>query len=290
MLKNLHFPLTVHWSIFALVFLFSSKPNAQNTSYLTLYTQSAFNIKTTDVNLPVGAIAASADVGAMGNASYSIPIAMPPGTNGVAPSLAVVYNSMGGNGSLGQGWGLSGLSAITRTTKSIYFDNETNPVELTANDRFALDGVRLILKTGTYGSSGATYATEAESFATITSNGTQGVGPQWFEVWTKDGVKMEFGNTVDSRFLNHDNTKVIAWKLNKIKYNDGNYIEFKYINASDRDHRIDEINYTGNSVTGLAPYNKIKFNYSIRYDITTTYEVKTPIVSKYLLDNITITA
>ena len=36
------------------------------------------------------------------------------------------------------------------------------------NDRFALDGSRLILNTGNYGEDGSTYKTEQENFAIIT--------------------------------------------------------------------------------------------------------------------------
>lgn len=260
---------------------------AQNTVYTALYNSGNFT-KTIDVNLAVGTVAATADAAA-GAASYAIPIAVPPGTNGVAPSLTVVYSSMGANGVAGMGWSISGLSMITRVSQTIFHNSTARPVDLSSNDRFALDGTRLMNKNGgVYGANGTTYGAEAEDFATTTSFGDMGGGPQWFTVVTKDGITMEYGNTTDSRFLNHDNTKVLFWRLNKILYNDGNYIEFKYTNV-DRDSRIDEINYTGNTAAGLLPYNKLKFSYTIRTDVKTTYEANASIVSKYLLDKITIT-
>src|ERR1700739_585280 len=53
-------------------------------------------------------------VGATGAATYSVPIAVPPGSAGMAPSLSLNYSSQSGNGILGFGWSLGGLPAMTR--------------------------------------------------------------------------------------------------------------------------------------------------------------------------------
>lgn len=268
--------------IFILLFI-SSNISAQNTVYVPLYTNSTFT-KTINTSLPVGTTAATANV-SNGAATYQIPLLIPPGTNGVQPSLSIAYNSFGGNGQMGYGWGLTGLSSITRVNKNIYFDGEVKPIEITSNDKFALDGQRLIGLTGTYGSNAATYGTEYEAFATITSYGTCGSGPCYFQVETKEGIIMEYGNSTDSKFLK--NTNVVSWLLNKVRYKDGNYIEYKYLTTND-EPRIDEILYTGNGTT-LTPYNKIKFYYSERNDYNKLYVGGKEIQVRYLLDKIVIT-
>ena len=115
----------------------------------------------------VGTIAGSAGVSATGAATYTVPISLPPGTNGVQPSLALVYNSQSGEGAAGYGWTLSGLSAVSRCTGTIEDgDNgQTLAVRLMGpspgpSDDFCLDGKRLLLASGTYGADGATYNPE----------------------------------------------------------------------------------------------------------------------------------
>jgi virulence plasmid B protein len=66
----------------------------------------------------VGATAGELGVSAEGSANYSIEIAVPPGTTGVQPKLSLNYDSQAGNGALGVGFSLGGLSAIMRIAAS----------------------------------------------------------------------------------------------------------------------------------------------------------------------------
>jgi RHS repeat-associated protein len=266
--------------------------DAQNVSYQPLHTGSSFDGRAINQSLAVGSTAGAGGVSAVGSATYSIPIAVPPGTNGVVPQVSLEYNSSAKSGIAGIGWNISGLSVISRVARNVYFDGTAGPVELSVSDRYALDGQRLILKEGTYSVENSTYGTEIENFATVTAKGTQGNGPQWFEMTTKDGVVMQYGNSGDSRFMDGNNNTVMFWRINKITNPEGNYIEFQYDNA-DRDPRILAIRYTGNTNAGLSPYNTIEFSYKVRQDgsfsdITTMYEAGSSIVSKYLIDQITI--
>lgn len=55
-----------------------------------------------------GALPGTMDVSARGSLTYEIPIATPAGRMGLQPSLALSYDSSGGNGPLGMGFELAG--------------------------------------------------------------------------------------------------------------------------------------------------------------------------------------
>ena len=113
-----------------------------------------------DFTKPVGAIAGVVDVSPTGAATYQIPIFTPPGTAGMQPQISIVYNSQGGNGLLGVGWDIAGLSAITRTGRTLYHDNVISTMNLDNDDRYLLDGNRLMVYLGSYGDIGTVYTTE----------------------------------------------------------------------------------------------------------------------------------
>ena len=121
-----------------------------------------------------------------GAATYTIPIQVPPGTAGMQPSLALSYNSQAGNGLAGMGWSLSGFSAIHRCPATIVQgDGFMGGINYDTNDRFCLDGERLIVVNGfADGASGAEYRTEHESFSRVKSFGACGGGPC---NWTVEG-------------------------------------------------------------------------------------------------------
>ena len=68
-----------------------------------------------------GSLQGTFGVTASGAATYTLPIMIPPGVNGMAPNLNLVYNSQGGDGIAGQGFDLAGLS-IDSTDMSAHED------------------------------------------------------------------------------------------------------------------------------------------------------------------------
>ncbi len=102
----------------------------------------------------VGTIAGNADVNMVGVATYTIPITISTGTARMQPRIIIEYSSQAGNSLLGKGWDLSGLSLISKVPKTRYFNTATTN-EPTITYGYAIDGERLISKSGTYGANGA---------------------------------------------------------------------------------------------------------------------------------------
>ena len=145
----------------------------------------------TNSSTPVGTTAGTFDVSPQsGAANYTVPIIVPPGTNNMAPNISVQYSSLAGNGLLGYGWSLSSLSAITRVGQNLYDDYSSTTVDFSSNDKFTLDGIRLVCVSGTYGVSGAEYRTEKETFSKIIANSDNS-----FTVYTKKGMIIRYGYT-----------------------------------------------------------------------------------------------
>ncbi|MDT8405174.1 RHS repeat-associated core domain-containing protein [Sulfuriflexus sp.] len=198
----------------------------------------------------------------VGAATYTVPIEVPPGTNGLAPKLSLEYNSQRGDGLLGVGWALGGLQVITRCPQTMSQDGVRGRVSFDENDRFCLGGQRLMLESGTYGVNGAEYRTESETFAKIISYGNVNNGPAWFKVWTKDGRILEFGNSSSSQITGFGYlSPVISWAVNKVSDASTNYYTVSYAQNTSGVFWPVRIDYTGNDNTGLAPYNSVEFLY-----------------------------
>ncbi|MDE0002129.1 MAG: FG-GAP-like repeat-containing protein, partial [Rhodospirillaceae bacterium] len=200
-----------------------------------------------------------------GGFNYEIPIQVPPGTAGMEPELSLRYDSHARNGLLGVGWRLSGISRITRCRATEVNDDYSGGISFDSNDRFCLDGQRLIAVSGTYGANNTEYRTEVDRIRKVVSYGTAGSGPQYFKVWNKNGHVTEYGNTADSRIEAVGKTDVLVWTANKLQDSSGNYLTYRYTeDSTNGDHRINRIDYTGHA--GVATYSSVRFSYEARTD------------------------
>jgi hypothetical protein len=117
----------------------------------------------------VGRTVGTFNVSPGGTGSYSISLWSPPGPNGLAPQFSLGYSSGSGNGLVGVGWNVGGLSSIHRCYKTWAQDGFADPWNSAASSRLCLDGQQLRLVAGTYGATGAEYRTELDNFSRITS-------------------------------------------------------------------------------------------------------------------------
>ncbi|MDH5217180.1 MAG: FG-GAP-like repeat-containing protein, partial [Gammaproteobacteria bacterium] len=209
-----------------------------------------------------GALEGQFSVSPTGAATYSIPIEVPPGINGMQPNLSLVYNSQAGNGMLGVGWSLAGLSQITRCPATLEQDGFIDPVDFDDNDRFCLDGQRLIAVNGAYGADGTEYRTEIETFQKVVSQGQFGSGPEKFVVWTRTGEIVEFGFNSDSRLVNKEMNDALKWALSRITDNANNQLTIEYFTDYEK---LFPLNAKYNFVNN-AHSNLVEFGYESRSD------------------------
>src|SRR5712692_3496173 len=244
---------------------------------------------------PVGATPGSFAVNQNGGATYTIPIAVPPGTAGMVPNLTLTYDKQVQNDLLGVGWSVSGLSLIQRCGRTIALDGVKGGVNYDTNDRFCLDGQRLIaINNGVYGANGTEYRTEKEIFSRIISYRDDtiftGSGRQYFRVTSKSGTVMEYGVTLDSRIEAQGKATVRVWALNKLQDTKGHYLAISYFKDTGTtgtgEYHPTRIDYTGNATALLTPYNSVQFIYGPRTDITPRYEGGSLIQTTQRLTNV----
>ncbi len=204
-----------------------------------------------------------------GSASYSIPIALPPGRKGMQPNISLSYSSKGGNGVAGMGWNISGLSSIHRCPQTLEQDNQIRAVDYSMNDRLCLDGQRLVATSGTYGNVNTTYATEIDSFARITQLGSTidaGSSVTYFKVEYKSGEIAYFGGTSvaanAARVIAGGLTKPLNWLIARSEDRLGNNIVYNYTNFGNGEVQPSNILYTGFTTT--PGDRKVEFIYETR--------------------------
>ncbi|MDO8345584.1 MAG: FG-GAP-like repeat-containing protein [Cellvibrio sp.] len=225
----------------------------------------------TTTGSPVGALAGEFRVDESGSATYNMPIAVPEGVAGVKPQFSIGYNSQGGAGIVGVGANMSGIGAISRCRQTLLQDGGAKPITWTGDDRFCLNGQRLMLvSTGSYGDVGSVYKTEIDAFVKVTAMGGSAGSPEYFEVEAKDGSKTTYGGSTDSRLLVR--TKPLNWMQSRFEDSVGNRIDFVYEGDTNTGQRIKSVYYAypaAKSSNGYAA--RVEFNYEDRADASAGY-------------------
>jgi RHS repeat-associated protein len=249
---------------------FLSIANPTNSPTVTPETLTAIN-----TSAAVGQIPISSSVSPSGAKCYNVPIEIVPGRQGFQPNISLSYNSQAGNGVVGIGWNINGLSSIERVNKNMFFDGMNDIPALTIEDVFTLDGVRLIKNIQTSTST-------VFNFETVTGN-TQVIAYvngdiiKYFKVLYPNGSVGIMGYTSNTTSkLSYPITTLTDLNGSKITFsynidetgntttvNSGGYISMS-TNMNNEVYYIDEINY--GKCADKLDFSKIKFSYESRSD------------------------
>ena len=186
----------------------------------------------------VGAIPLEYGVSGTGARTYSVPIFTAPDIK-YAPSLSLVYNSQGGYGYGGYGWDIGGLSSITLTGETPYWDDNIKAASSSdADGVFSLDGIRLVRNT---------HRATRDSFPLVTATGPRIlVGPRQgssgyisrFIVLYPDGTRTVYGTGADLGFT------LPSYPMTSSTSLTGDRIEYCYsLDSTDGNHALDSIRY-----------------------------------------------
>ncbi|WP_462165001.1 SpvB/TcaC N-terminal domain-containing protein [Pseudoalteromonas xiamenensis] len=187
-----------------------------------------------------------------GSATYSLPIELPQGIAGVTPEVSLNYHSQTGNGVLGMGWSLNASSSISRCRQTPVQEGSFKAIDFTLNDRFCLEGQKLILTHGQFGQLGSKYKTEINAFVELEITQSETYGPSEFKVTGKDGSIRYYGGTDNSTRKNADATASTQWLLREARdnlKNVANSISYQYKTQGENEVLLDSITYSGNTIS-----------------------------------------
>jgi len=172
-----------------------------------------------------------------GTGNFTVPIAVPPGRNGLQPQLELVYSTGNGNGPFGLGWSLSIPGVSRKTSDGVPRHNERAP-ELDPGERrdvFVLSGVEdLVPVLGSYPGA-VQYRPRTEGlFARITHRPGQAPEDDDWQVESKDGLVSIYGRPHPAAAgpatirMPDDPSRIHAWKLTQTRDLHGNLVVYEY--------------------------------------------------------------
>lgn len=219
-------------------------------------------------NTPVVPSPGNFSVSSLGGACYTIGIDAPIGQADVQPNISIVYNSQSGNGIVGWGANLSGISVITRGPRTIYADGQAGGISHDNNDAFYLDGQRLVLREYTNGCDSSVYCLENSPFTRLVMHGLNSSSQSdvWFSVYDRNGMNYEYGKLSGKQTYSHaGSTKVNSWYITQCTDSKGNIMTYSY--TSNNYYLYPQtITYGHNDYTETGLTNVISFTYEARPD------------------------
>ncbi|KAJ8520818.1 hypothetical protein ONZ45_g2429 [Pleurotus djamor] len=212
----------------------------------------------------VGTLAAQHSVDPNGSLSIDVALTLPPAK--MAPNLSISYHSAANNASaIGMGWTIKGASYIERVPATMAQDKIRGSVNYDSNDRFALDGQRLM----SVGNN--EYRYELETWSKIVAHGNS-TNPDYWVEYLPDGTQRTFGNTSDSKIKAAGGSGTRAWAVSENVDPFKNYVTYKYFNdANSGAFYLSQVQYGGNKSLSMAHQRQVDFAYVQRPDVRTRY-------------------
>jgi len=253
-----------------------------------------------------------------GTGTFSVPIALPKGRNGVGPSFALSYSTSGGNGVVGIGWSLAAPFISRQTDKGLprYRDESAWSED---EDRFMYNGGQELVpvdnRDGPEGSA-SVVPTEFQGFQQYRAR-VEGAFMRFFRspdrtrwvVQSKDGTRFDFGllpSIGQSQALQsdpEDSTRMFAWYLSRMSDVHGSVVHYRYSQDEGQVYLAD-VYYDSPASCAVATvagrrdcsasfsqYGRhVRFVYESRADVTTSYTTTWRVSTAQRLKRIEVTS
>ena len=206
----------------------------------------------------------NASVSPDGSFSKQIAIEIPPGRDGLAPKLSLVYNSNGPNGIAGVGWSISGFGGAITKDNRFYSDRLS---ERSAGiQQFSGPGGRLVEidRTGTPG----LYHYERESYSEIVFDLACNAGSGCWVETLPNGSRVYYGEDAD-HVLTDSSGATYAWLFTRVEdvYQNGYRLTYEFVNNVAYPKVVE---YTTHQSKSPKLYG-VEFHYVDRNDVSTGY-------------------
>jgi RHS repeat-associated protein len=239
--------------------------------------------ESTDPTTTPGRVDGTFGVTDNGDATYRIPLWVPPGRNGVRPSLALAYSSSAGDGIMGVGWHVEGLSMISRCPKDWARDKQRQAIQFDDQDPLCLDGQRLVLISGNPNRAESEYRLESDASVKIVQVGDEQLDPTndpnnytptGFLVYLPDGTRRSYGNDTSSTKDGFVGSTTAVMEANRAT-----------VTASDTDRLNPSVNYdTPARLAWALAYSQDRYGNGIFYGYRTPETVTSGTVTYSIID------
>ncbi|KIM49575.1 hypothetical protein M413DRAFT_6563 [Hebeloma cylindrosporum] len=236
----------------------------------------------------IGTLPMTHNVDHTGSFAVNVPLQLPECRFKPVMSLAYHSSSTSDVSVLGIGWALKGAPLIERVAATMVQDRFRGSVKYNVQDRFALEGQRLIKIAET--TNKTEYCFEIDDNSKIYAFGPLVCNPNYWEHHLADGTVRTFGNTQDSKIKGHGITFTRVWAINESSDAFTNYLTFKYTNEDSTSGAfyLHKLEYGGNRTLAIAHNREVSFLYEDRRDSVKKY-FDSPLTNLSRLESIVIT-